>query len=831
MTRGRRPFVHAIVSFLAISWLALPCPAQQASSPARSPATTNVQELYRQLRTVALDPTLVFKIRDAVIDREDLHLYLTDGVIGFTKTVDGRVTGAFFEGEGEILVRPPNNSERASLGLFTSLGVLDEQFGSAYLRFNDKTAIELQQYLRPVDDAGPEFLTKYSEVAQTLAAIDALRLLSSFTSDYEQDKFLHVRILGEHLGTFDAVYDSMAEEQIAVGKFVFKEQGSFFDLWLSFPARSARNLKNPLDRLIDPWRSSDAVSVKKFTISAKLIPPQTIEASTDLSLNVKHGGQRLLFFELSRYLKVQRVSSGTRSLEFLQNESVDGTQLSRRGNDLVVVVLPAALRDGEPLQLHFEYAGNVMEQAGPGLLYVGARGTWYPNRGLGMANFDLQFRWPSEWTLVATGKRTSLDTDGAELVGRWVSEVPMPLAGFNLGQYTKNSVMAGNVSVDSYAASSVEYNLPLKKPDTIIIQRPPTVPGQEPQDAIIVAPPLNLDPSRNGKKVAETCAKAIDAYARWFGPYPYSSLAVTQFPSPSSQGWPGLIFLSSTAFLPPAEQQRVRMDEYGRVLYAELMPWHETAHMWWGDVVSWRGYRDQWLVEALSNYSALMMLERDKPESFRIAMDRYREDLLSKAPNGKQYLEAGPVDLGVRLNSSEFPGGYIAISYGRGTWLMHMLRTMLQDAEPKNPARTDELFVRILRTLRERYAFKEASAADLQKLFEEFLPPSLRFEGSRSLDWFFDGWVKGTAIPTLRLADVKISGRGEKQFANFTVEQKDAPDDLVTSVPIYAVVGESRRVFIGRVFADGNSSKFRLGVPAGTKKLLLDPMETVLRRP
>lgn len=826
MTRGRGPFVQTIVVCTATLVLAAVCAAQQA---APAPGST-VQELYRQLRTVGLDPTLVFKIREATIDREDLHLYFTDGVIGFTKAVDGRITGAFFEGEGEVLVLPPDASEKASLGLFTKFGVLNEQFTTAYIRFNDATATDLQSHLRPIDETGPEFLSKYSETAQNLALMDGLRLLSSFTSNYPQDRFFHARLAGTRLGVFDVTYDSMNEEQISVGKFLVNERGSFYDLWLSFVARSARNLKNPNERLIDPWRSSDAVNVKKFSISARLLPPQTIEAKADLALDVRHGGQRLLFFELSRYLKVQKVTVGTQALEFLQNESVDGTQLARSGNDLVVVVFPTPLRNGEQLHLKFEYAGNVMEQAGPGLLYVGARGTWYPNRGISMSTFDLAFRWPAEWTLVATGKRVSLDTDGAELVGRWVSEVPMPLAGFNLGQYTKNSVKAGAVTVDSYAANSVEYNLPLKQPEPIIVKRPPTVPGAESQDAIIVAPPLNLDPARNGKKIAESCAQAIETYTKWFGPYPYSSLEVTQFPSGDSQGWPGLIFLSSTAFLSPAEQARVKLDDYGRVLYADLMPWHETAHMWWGDVVFWRSYRDQWLVEALSNYSALMMLERENPASFKIAMERYRQDLLSRAPNGRQYLEAGPVDLGLRLSSSEFPSGYVAISYGRGTWLLHMLRTMLQDAEPKGAPQNDDLFLKVLRTLRERYAFKEASTADLQKLFEEFLPPSLRFEGSRSMDWFFKGWVNGTAIPTIQLENVKIGGRTEK-FANFTIEQKDAPEDLVTSVPIYAVLGENRRVFVARVFADGNETKFRLAVPAGTKRLLLDPMDTVLRRP
>jgi aminopeptidase N len=136
-----------------------------------------------------------------------------------------------------------------------------------------------------------------------------------------------------------------------------------------------------------------------------------------------------------------------------------------------------------------------------------------------------------------------------------------------------------------------------------------------------------------------------------------------------------------------------------------------------------------------------------------------------------------------------------------------------------------------LRTLRERYAFKEATTADLEKIFEEFLPNSLRYEQRKSLDWFFTGWVNGTAIPTLKIEDLKFTTRAEQRYANFTLTQKDAPKDLVTSVPIYAVLSENRRTFAGRVFADGETSSIRLRVPAGTKKLELDPMETILRRP
>ena len=108
---------------------------------------------------------------------------------------------------------------------------------------------------------------------------------------------------------------------------------------------------------------------------------------------------------------------------------------------------------------------------------------------------------------------------------------------------------------------------------------------------------------------------------------------------------------------------------------------HETAHQWWGDLVMWSGYRDQWIVEALANYSSMMVLESENPVQFRAVMEKLRDDLLEKNKAGLRLMEDGPVTLGTRLSNSQFPNGYEAISYGRGTWLFHMLRFMMRDAE------------------------------------------------------------------------------------------------------------------------------------------------------
>ena len=75
------------------------------------------------------------------------------------------------------------------------------------------------------------------------------------------------------------------------------------------------------------------------------------------------------------------------------------------------------------------------------------------------------------------------------------------------------------------------------------------------------------------------------------------------------------------------------------------------------------------------------MLESDSPTQFRAVLEKYREDLLTKNKEGSRLSEAGPVTFGLRLNCSHFPAGYPAISYGRGTWLFHMLRYMTKQLD------------------------------------------------------------------------------------------------------------------------------------------------------
>lgn len=835
----------SVCTATVLLWMCVAAGGQQSPtvSPAKGPGGLTAQALYLQLSSVGLDHSRVYRIRDAAFNRAAFHITLDDGTIAFTEDVAGHVTGAVFEGDGEVLLVPPNNVERSSMALFTKSAILEERFVTAFFRFNDETFSELQPFLRDAKNAD-DFLAQWNSGQKRFAEGDALRLLLTFsrllplasgaaapadTQFVADDHFLHARMQGRKLGVFDIYNDSQAPEQVWAGGLEVMEGISFFNVWTSFSLTPREKTQNAVDAITGEEGKPGFVEITTFKIRSEVKPPNALSSTADLRLEVRQGGARAILFELSRFLQVKSVEADGHTVQFINNPALEGTQLARRGNDTVAVIFPEPLRTGQQINLKFTYNGDVLSEAGGGLLYVGARGTWYPNRGLAMSSFDLEFKYPAAWTLVATGKHVAtsgeMTSSPTEKIERWISERPIPLAGFNLGKYSRTTTRAGDVLVETYAAAGVERAFPKPPPS----QEHEPGGSRFPEIGAHDAPPT---PSQNAQVVGEHAAAAIDVFARDFGPYPYASLSLTQMPGPVSQGWPGLIFLSSWAFLNNTEKSALHMDEIDRVLSDQVVV-HETAHEWWGDLVGWSTYRDQWWVEALANYSSLMLLEKEDPAKFRAVMDRLRENLFAKNKDGEPLMDAGPVTLGSRLFSSKFPAGYEAISYGRGTWLFHMLRHMMLDAEkqagskPKGTA--DEPFIRGLKVMRERYQGKSISTRDLLRSFEEQLPRSVWYEGKKSLDWFYEGWVNGTCIPKLELQNLKYLDKAGTTVLSGVIVQKSASKELVTSVPIYAVKS-GKPTFAGRVFADGPEFPFHLNLPLGTRKVVVDPEGTILTR-
>ncbi|HWX53510.1 MAG TPA: M1 family aminopeptidase [Verrucomicrobiae bacterium] len=769
-------------------------PAQLVAAPGEAMA------LYRQLLNPVFDVRDVHRVRQVQIDREDLHVVLTDGVIGLIRPVNGRVTGAFFEGEGHILVFPPDRAERTSLALFTGSGVLDQKFGVAYLRFfDDKLVQELQAEFRPEEDA-QEFIDKWERSETLLARADSLALLRAMTASQPAGSgYIHLRLAGTPVGTFDVVLDTHSAEQIGVSQAVSSSAGIFYDAWLSFPMRSAREGRKKGPQAGLEFEASD------YKLKTKLSPPRELSAEAQVTIKPQMPGERTVIFELSRYLKVTDVRVNGRPAEFIQNEAIDGSDLARRGNDLMAVVLAAPAEKEVPLKLEFRYSGPVMFDAGGEVIYVGARGTWYPSPSYSLASYDLTFQYPAGWTLAATGEQVSSVTDHGVQTTRFVTGKPIGRAGFNLGKFETAEATAGSVAVRAYAARHVEESLA----------------AQEARAG------LHPDPAKEVQRIADQAASTVRFLSGELDAFPYSRLEISQLPALISQSWPGLIYLSSMAYLDPRERQALGVhDAFMELLLGKLMLAHESAHQWWGDAVNGESYRDEWMVEALANYSAMLLLEQEDTESTRVALDRYRDELLKTTPNGI-VANAGPVTLGRRLTSSKFPNAVDPVLYGRGTWLIHMLRTMLRQA---GDGKSDTRFFAALKGLLAGSTNHKISTLDLQRAFEQVMPPSLNYEGQNSLDWFFDSWVNGASIPELTLQNVRIVPAGSAVKISGAIRERYADKNLVTAVPVYAVGEDGVSRFLAFVFVDEDPTEFSMTGPAGTKTLLLDPQQTLLRR-
>jgi len=562
------------------------------------------------------------------------------------------------------------------------------------------------------------------------------------------------------------------------------------------------------------------------------MPDNSLEATASIRVRTDNAGERVLGFQLSRALHADSVTDAQgKPLAYFQNEGMNLQERSVRGNDYIQVVLPQPAQKGQEFAFRFHYRGNVIENAGNGVLFVGARESWYPHLGdqADFASYDLTMRWPRHLKLVATGAKIDEQTAGDLRVGHWRSLKPLAVAGFNLGEYASTSIAGDVRTIDLYANRQLEQALS-NRLDTgntgslPAIDVPYGLPTARNPVAMQPPPP---NPADALKTLARDIDSSIHFYETFSGPFPFRTLSVSQIPGAFGQGWPGLLYLSTFSFLSPDAQHRAGLSTTGQQAFTDIVPFHEVAHQWWGNVVGWSSYRDQWIDEAIANYLALLFADSRKPSehALRVWLERYRKQLEGKVPGSDiPGEEIGALALGNRLNSSKSPAGFEDVIYSKGSWVIHMLREMLRQPGSKDP---DQRFVALLHTLSTKYAYRALSTDDLQHEVEAVMTPAMDLEGGRSMEWFFEQWVRGTGIPHYRV-EFSTHHTEKGELVRGKLFQADVPHYFITRVPLYANNGSGHTVFLGDVVAAGPETSFHFVAKVPPRKLVIDPQMTLL---
>ncbi len=793
-------------------------------APQVVPATEqSPHELYDAINALTLDSSQVYHLvpeNRIELRRGDALISLDEGTLAFFSPFEGRLTGAVFSGHGHVLATPRDPVEKQQMGRFLGSPVLDETFASAYFRFTDEAADELLAQFRKAKlspQADASYVSQWEPTLARISPVYTLRILVDFLSPDPRPAF-YANLDGASTGSFDVVVDGLRDEQFLLGQTIKNATGTSYNTWTS---HRVPNL---------PVRTV-AFRALHYSLQSSILSNKSLDATANVRIHAETGKARILVFELSRALTVDRVTGEHgEPFEFFQNEGMTLQERSTRGNDYLYVILAGVPSQNQEFLLQFHYHGNVIEDAGNGVLFVGARESWYPHLGdpSDFAPYDLTIRWPRKLRLVATGSRLDEHDDGDSRVGHWKTEKPTAVAGFNLGEYATSSVTSGGHSVDVYANRELEESLRNRlqaAPSDGIPIASPTA-GAPAARLALTLPRLTPSPADALKQLGKEIDSSVHFYENFSGPFPFHNLSVSQIPGTFGQGWPGLLYVSTLSFLSPEAQQRAGLSPSGQEHFTELVPYHEVAHQWWGNVVGWSSYRDQWIDEAISNYLALLFADsRGNPDhALRVWLARYRHQLTEKSPDADEpTADIGALTLGLRLNSSKSPSAYERVVYSKGSWIIHMLREMLRQPGAKQP---DARFIALLQKLVTKYAYRALSTDDLQHEVESVMTPGMDLENSRSMDWFFDDWVRGTGIPHYRVEftshhdETGYSVRG-KLF------QTNVSRSFLASVPLYAT-GSSGRSLLGRVVAGGPETSFHFHTSGPLHKILIDPQMTLL---
>jgi len=788
--------------------------------------TQTAADLGRAIRGSGLDPAECYRIHEIEFVEESAHYYLTSGYLIFSKPVNGGPVSAVFSadtegGDAEILLLPPDRSERRSLAKHTGTPNLNEHFTAAIFLFTDARMRELQTRLRSSDqarkapDIGALLSDRWSATVGNVMGSFESRMVLDLINETGEKGFFESLIQSKKLGNFDVVYDPRAYEQLNAGQVQMQNGRTSWETWTSFAIKPAQ----------EPSLPPAEEKIISYKIDATLDSSLMLHCVTRIRIQVRPDSRTVIPFDFSGQMRATAAKVDGVPAEVYERESLRNGMVQNSGNELLLVIPPQPLEPGSEHEIEIQHEGKVVLDAGNQVYFVNARGTWYPNRGLQYSTYDVTYRYPKELNLVGAGEAREDRIEGDTRITRRVPDGQLRTLGFNLGHYESKVAGQGPIQVEVFANREIEAALrqravsdadkalePVTDPFLVRRNRPQAAP---PMVNMPTYQPQNR-PADELAHIAGEVAAAMEFYKARFGPPPLNRIEVSPVPGRFGQGFAGMIYLSTLAYLPVTSRPLSSMGAYEQVFFGELLRAHEAAHQWWGNIVSAGSYHHEWLMEALANYSALMFLESKKgPKFIDGVLDEYRREMLLKDAAGDTVESGGPLVQGGRLETLSNPNAWATIIYGKGTWVIHMLRRRMGDAQ----------FLKMLAELRRRYEWKTVSTEEFRALCTEFLPPQ---SPDPKLEDFFDQWVYGTGIPALKIK-YSVTGKAPDFQLKGTITQADVPDDFSVLVPVEIQTGRGKPV-VKQVRTGSEPVPFTLGVTAVNAKAVLDPGLSVLRR-
>ena len=229
---------------------------------------------------------------------------------------------------------------------------------------------------------------------------------------------------------------------------------------------------------------------------------------------------------------------------------------------------------------------------------------------------------------------------------------------------------------------------------------------------------------------------------------------------------------------------------------------HETAHQWFGDLVTCRDWAHLWLNEGFASYYTILYEEQ------KLGADAMKYALWKEAQQVFQANDTRPIvwrDYGDPIQQFD------SRAYPKGAWVLHMLRSQLGA----------DLYRKCITKYLEKHRNGIVRTEDLQDVIEEV--------SGLSFDQFFDQWLFHGGVPELK---IDYSWDAGSKLAKITVKQTQKLSDQVrlfrVPLPVGFTVAGQKEMLRFKADVSKEVEEFYFPLPSQPEMVRIDPDYTVL---
>jgi len=239
------------------------------------------------------------------------------------------------------------------------------------------------------------------------------------------------------------------------------------------------------------------------------------------------------------------------------------------------------------------------------------------------------------------------------------------------------------------------------------------------------------------REMVQIATKAIAAYSKWFGPYPWPEFTIAE----AFFGWNGnecstLVMIDSRIFGMPHLAGN----------FVDYLVSHEICHQWWYNQVGTNGFRETWMDEGLATYFSHRLLNEKVGKNNNMMTYPRGLGWLPNIPREtyRSYGLYGTLARGDNGPVIQPMSGYghvvnlFSLAYDKGSRIVGLIEDRLGPT----------VFLDFMRGVFHRYRYRILRVADFQHELEAYT--------GQSWEEFFQNWLYGPGLTDWCIEKVKV---------------------------------------------------------------------------